>query len=225
MKGIHMYNYILFDLDGTITESGPGIIHSVSYALKKMGLNAQPDEVLQKFIGPPLVYSFVHFGGVASEKTGEAIAFYREYYTQKGIKENSLYQGVEEAFQKLKAKGKTLAVATSKPELFAREILADFHLTDYFDVICGATMDEKRVSKGEIIAVALKELGIDEKKKSQVIMVGDREHDILGAKENGLDSIGVLYGYGSREELEAAGADRIVAKAEDIIEVVSEHPF
>ena len=132
---------------------------------------------------------------------------------------------MEEAFQKLKAKGKTLAVATSKPEFFAREILADFRLTDYFDVICGATMDEKRVSKGEIIAVALKELGINEKKKSQVVMVGDREHDILGAKENGLDSIGVLYGYGSREELEAAGADRIVAKAEDIIEVVSDHPF
>lgn len=214
------YTHILFDLDGTLTESGPGIMNSVSYALAKLGKSSQPPEILRKFVGPPLAHSFVHFCGFAKEEVPAAIETYREYYREKGMFENSVYPGIEEMLQSLKDAGLHLAVATSKPELLSLQILEHFDLKPYFEVICGATMDEKRVKKGEIIADAIKELGITETDKSHVLMVGDREHDIFGAKENGGASMGVLFGYGSREELETAGADDIAESAAEITEKI-----
>lgn len=214
------YTHILFDLDGTLTESGPGIMNSVSYALQKLGKPAQPPEVLRKFIGPPLVHSFMNFCGFGEEEANNAIHTYREYYQKKGMFENSIYSGVEKMLKQLREAGLHLAVATSKPELLSVQILEHFGLASYFEVICGATMDEKRVKKGEIITYALESLGLSEEEKSGVLMVGDREHDVFGAKENQLKCLGVLFGYGSREELEQAGADYIAETAQDVAEQI-----
>lgn len=208
------YKYILFDLDGTVTDPGEGITNSVMYALKKFGIEERDRRKLYRFIGPPLADSFQEFYGFSAHEAKEGIRFYREYYSQKGMLENKLYPGIEEVLRKIKADKKHLIMATSKPEFFAKQILEYFHLAIYFDFVSGATMDEKRVKKGEVIAYALKQCGITD--NSQVLMVGDRKHDIQGAKENKLDSMGVLYGYGSREELEAAGADYIVESVEEL---------
>ena len=210
------FQYILFDLDGTITESGPGIINSVYYALTKMGYKVEDRSTLLCFIGPPLSESFQKFFGMTEAQAAEGIRCYREYYTEKGIFENSVYEGLEESLTILKQHGKKLAVATSKPEQFAKQIIVHFGLDKYFDVICGASMDESLVAKADIMANALKELGISEEERSKVLMVGDREHDIFGAKKNQVASMGVLYGYGDRAELETAGADYFVDAAEDI---------
>ena len=213
---------ILFDLDGTITESGPGIMNSVAYAVKKMGYEVPDSSVLRRFIGPPLSESFQKYFGMSAEQAEEAIHCYREYYTNGGIFENEVYEGIEESFQLLKENGRKLAMATSKPEKFAKQIAEHFGFDKYFDVICGASMDESLVAKADIMRNALEKLGVTEEMKSQVLMVGDREHDIFGAKKNQVASMGVLYGYGDRAELEAAGADYIVEKANQIAGVVLE---
>lgn len=202
------YQYYLFDLDGTLTDSGMGITNSVKHALKKYGIEEQNMETLKKFIGPPLAESFQKYYGFSVEESKRAIGYYREYYQRDGIFENEVYDGIPELLETLKGAGKTLIVATSKPELFAEQILEHFKLAPYFDCIAGASMDESRVDKAEVIAYALKKYGTE--KKEGMVMIGDREHDIIGAKKNGLDSIGVLFGYGSREELEKARADHIV---------------
>ena len=210
------FQYILFDLDGTITESGPGIIYSVYYAATKMGYKVEDRSMLRRFIGPPLSESFQKFFGMTEAQAAEGIRCYREYYTEKGIFENTVYEGLEESVKILKQHGKRLAVATSKPEKFAKQIAEHFGFDQYFDVICGASMDESLVAKADIMANALRELGVSEEEKSKVLMVGDREHDIFGAKKNQVASMGVLYGYGDRMELETAGADFIVDTAADI---------
>lgn len=214
------YSWIFFDLDGTLTQSGPGIMNSVKYALRKMGKTELPEETLRRFIGPPLSDSFVRFCGCTPEEAKQGIVFYREYYTSGGMFENELYSGVEDMLRALKDAGLRLAIATSKPEFLSVQIVAHFHLDQYFEAVCGATADEKRVKKSDVIAYTLETLGITQEQKASVLMVGDREHDILGAKENGLDSMGVLYGYGSREELCEAGADHIVGTASEAAEKI-----
>ena len=213
-----MYNTILFDLDGTLTDPGLGITNSAAYALKKHGIEVADRTALYPFIGPPLMDSFQRFYGFSAERSEQAVADYREYFREKGLFENEVYEGVEELLKHLKASGKRLIIATSKPEEFAVRILEHFHLAKYFDHIVGATMDSSRSKKGDVIAYALEVCGITD--KTDVVMVGDREHDVLGAKENGLDSIGVLYGYGSCEELEKAGATYVVETVEDILKFV-----
>lgn len=202
--------YIFFDLDGTLTESGPGIINSVSYALNRLGVEVKDKDELKKFIGPPLLDSMMQFYGMTEEEAERGIAYYREYYTEKGIFENTVYGGITEALGKLKEAGKVLAVSTSKPEVFARRIAEHFSFDCYFDTICGAALDGSRVNKADVIQYTLETLGIAECDRGKVLMVGDREHDILGAKKNGVASMGVLYGYGNRLELEEAGADYII---------------
>ena len=214
------YSYLLFDLDGTITESGPGIMNSVRYTLKKMGFAELPSGTLEKFVGPPLADSFMKYAGMSQEEATQAISCYREYYTSKGIFENSVYPGVEEMLQKLKENGFVLALSTSKPELFAKKILEHFQINQYFSAICGASMDEKRVAKAEVIRYTLDTLKLSESQKGEILMVGDREHDVFGAKENGLDCLGVLYGYGDREELEQAGAKYIADTASDVADIL-----
>lgn len=212
--GTREFRYILFDLDGTVTDPGIGITNSVMYALRKFGIEETDRTKLYPFIGPPLADSFREFYGFSEEKARQGIAFYREYYRDKGLFENSVYPGVEEMLQTLKNSGRMLILATSKPEGFACQILDYFHLKQYFSFVAGASMDETRVRKEDVIRYALQNCGIADRER--ILMVGDRRHDIEGARANGLSSLGVLYGYGSRRELLDAGADALAEKPSDI---------
>ena len=216
------YQYIFLDLDGTITESAPGIMASVRYSLEKMGYPSDDLDKIRKFIGPPLKESYMRFYGMTEEQADQAIVCYREYYAEKGIFENSLYDGMAESLQLLKSEGKHLVMATSKPEEYAKLIAEHFDFAKYFDVICGATMDEKLVEKADIIAYAMETLGLGADKKDEILMVGDRRHDIHGAKVNGLKSMGVLFGYGDLAELQEAGADYIVESPSEVGTVILE---
>lgn len=214
------YQYILFDLDGTITESGPGIMNSVSYAAEKMGRKSIDNEILKKFMGPPLMESMQKYLGMSESEAAKAVAYYREYYAPKGIFETSVYDGLTDTLKKLKEHGKILAMATSKPEKFAKQIAEKFAFAEYFTGIYGASMNETRTKKADVIHYALDSLHIKKEEYHKVLMVGDRHHDIIGAKENGLKSMGVLYGYGDRTELEAAGADYIAETATEIADII-----
>lgn len=210
-----MYKAILFDLDGTLTESGEGITKSVQYALEKMG---KPEEDLKKlecFIGPPLMDTFQSFAGFNEEEARRAVELYRERFRPIGIFENAPYDGVVEMLKTLKKKGYRLAVASSKPEEFVKIILEHFELAGYFEEIVGAEMHGTRNTKSQVIEEALKRLRLSDKRHS-VVMVGDKEHDVLGARESGLECISVSYGYGSREELEAAEPLKIVDSPAEI---------
>lgn len=213
-----MYKYILFDLDGTLTDPAEGITNSVAYALDKFGITVEDKTQLNVFIGPPLVDSFMNYYGLSEEDANRAVTYYREYFKPKGIFQNKMYSGVPELLQKLKADGKSVMLATSKPEVFAKDILAHFGIEQYFDFIAGATLDGTRSKKADVIAFALDSLGITEKEKC--LMVGDRNQDINGAKIIGINSLGVLFGYGSLEELQTAGATYIAQTVEDIIKYV-----
>ena len=213
-----MYKYVLFDLDGTLTDPGLGITNSVMYALKKFNIEVEDRTSLYKFIGPPLKESYAKYYHFSDEESTRAVTYYREYFSVKGIYENVLYDGIAELLEKIKDSGRKVVLATSKPEEFAVEILRYFHIDHYFDFVAGSTMDGTRVRKADVIAYALESHGITD--LSLAVMVGDREHDILGAKEIGLDSIGVLYGYGSREELENAGATYIAEHVADIMNFI-----
>ena len=213
-----MYQYILFDLDGTLTNPEIGITSSVMYALEKFGIKVENRKVLHPFIGPPLTYSFETFYGLSKEDSQLAVKYYRERFSVKGLYENEVYDGVEKMLQTLKESGKTLIIATSKPEEFTLKILEHFDLLKYFDYVAGATMDGSRGEKADVIRYALEISGIED--KSQAIMIGDRHYDILGAKESGLDSIGVLFGFGDCEELTKAGANYIAQSVEDILKYV-----
>lgn len=208
-----MYKTVLFDLDGTLTDPGLGITNSVAYALKKYGIEVEERETLYSFIGPPLNESFKMYYSFSDEKAMEAILYYREYFGNKGIFENEVYEGIRQLLRKIKASGRKIVLATSKPEEFALRILEHFELTEYFDVVAGASMDEKRNKKGDVIKYALEKGCLT---AEDAVMIGDREHDIFGAQENGIDTIGVLYGYGSKDELEKAGTMYIAETVDDI---------
>ena len=214
-----MYNTILFDLDGTLTDSEPGIINSIEYALKKYDIEIEKKADLRKFLGPPLKESFKQFCAFSEEKAEQAVEFYREYFREKGIFENNVYQGVVELLEALKAQNKKLIVATSKPEPFTYRILEHFDLLKYFDFVAGSNMDNTRCKKDEVIAYALNSCGITD--LQSVVMIGDREHDIIGANKVGIASIGVLYGYGDLQELETAGATYIAKDTNEIYEIVT----
>lgn len=212
-----MYKNVFFDLDGTITDSGEGILNSVEYALKKLGITHYERSKLYGFIGPPLMVSFGEFFGLSEEKCKEGVRLYREYYSKKGIYENRLYDGIIPLLEKLKAAGINIVLATSKPHEFAEEILRYFGIARYFDHIAAAEMNGKRNEKSEIIAYALEISGAE---KSKTVMVGDRRFDVLGAKAMGISSIGVLYGFGTEDELVNAGADYTAKTPESVLEIV-----
>ncbi|MEE1012032.1 MAG: HAD family hydrolase [Acutalibacteraceae bacterium] len=208
------YSVVLFDLDGTLTDPAIGITNSVMHALKKYDITVDDRRELYKFIGPPLHESFEKFYGFSREETLQAVEYYREYYRDKGIYENIVYDGVEMLLKNLYNSEKKIILATSKPEIFAREILRYFNLEKYFYYAAGANLDGSRTDKAEVIEYALKEGGVTD--KSAAVMIGDREHDIIGANKNGLDSIGVLFGFGNREELENVGATYIAETVEEL---------
>ncbi|MBE6621199.1 MAG: HAD family hydrolase [Ruminococcaceae bacterium] len=212
-----MYSHLLFDLDGTLTDPGEGITNSVAYALKKRGIAVIDRSELYRFIGPPLTKSFMQYYGLSEEDATQAVADYREYFVPHGMFENKVYDGIADLLSDLKAGGKRLIVATSKPEKFAIQILEHFGLLSYFDRVYGATMDLSRSKKGDIIAYAL---AAEDISCDRALMIGDRHHDIDGAHENGLAAVGVLYGYGDREEHEAAGAEYIVSSVEELKELL-----
>ena len=212
------FEYILFDLDGTITDSGEGITKSVQYALKYFDILVNNLEELRKFIGPPLKESFKEYYKFDEEKANIALVKYREYYADKGIYENDLYDGIIEVLDKLKQNGKTIILATSKPEVYAKQILEYFKIDKYFTFVAGSDFEETRVRKGDVIKYALEGAKISE--LSKVIMVGDREHDIIGAKENNIKSIGVLYGYGDVIELTQARAEYIAKNPKEILDII-----
>ncbi|MBY5034856.1 HAD family hydrolase [Streptococcus gallolyticus] len=214
-----MYQTILFDLDGTLTDSSEGIVKSVLYALDKLGYPLPPRQTLLPFIGPPLLESFQKVCQITEKEAQLAIQYYREYFSKKGLFENQVYLGIEELLSQLQKNGKNLILVTSKPEIFAKEILKHFQLDHYFTLIAGASLDESRNKKGEVIRYALAQL--DNFENSTTIMIGDRLHDIVGAKENRLNSMGVLYGFGSRDELETAGATYIADTTQQIISILS----
>ena len=218
-----MFDYLFFDLDGTLTNPAQGITNSFIHAFKSLGIEVPSYETLLTFIGPPLPVTFGKMMGLPESQVDEAIKKYREYFSTRGIFENELFDDIPPALEKLKAAGKKLVVATSKPEEYSVKIVNHFGLDKYFDYVCGSCMDETRGSKTEIISYALDRYGIDDSSdndKSRVLMIGDRFHDIEGAKNNQIKSCGVLYGFGSQEELKKAGADYIIPKIDGLFKIV-----
>lgn len=212
-----MYSVILFDLDGTIDDSCEGIIKSARYALSFWGIEATREQ-LRPFIGPPLTWSFPNLFHIPEDEVEQAVERYREYYAVNGIFEGKLYDGVVDMLLALKAAGFRLAVATSKPEMYARPILEHYGITHLFEEIAGSPPDESG-GKAAVIADVLARLGNPD--KASVLMVGDREHDIEGAKANGLCSAGVLWGYGSYEELTSHGATHIFRTPAHVVEFLT----
>ena len=206
--------YILFDLDGTLTDSSEGIINSLMYAFDKLNFVIESREELRAFIGPPLIEMMMKQYGFSHEKATLGLNFYREYFRDKGIFENLIYQGIPEMLCELQSSGKKLA--TSKPGVFAKRIMEHFDIAKYFDFIGGSDMGETRNSKSAVIEYVMENCNITEPK--QCIMVGDREHDVMGAGKYGIETVGVLFGYGSREELENAGAKYIVENVAELSE-------
>lgn len=213
-----MYEYVFFDLDGTLTDSGEGIINAAIYALEKYNIEVNDRSELRKFIGPPLQDSFSTDYGFQEDEIEDVIKIFREYYSEKGIFENTIYENIQAMLFELKNRGKKLVVATSKPEVFTKKVLDHFNISSYFDYVSGATLNNEKIKKVDIIRDAICKLGITD--KSKVIMVGDRKLDVLGAKENGIDSIGVLWGYGDLLELEKVGPTYIAEKVLDLLEII-----
>lgn len=209
------YKYILFDLDGTLTDPKEGITKSVQYALKKNDILIENLDLLEKFIGPPLKGAFIEYFNFSEEQALRAIEYYREYFRGKGIFENKIYEHIEYLLCSLKKLGLNLIVATSKPTVFSELVLKHFNLDMYFDAIVGSDLDGTRSKKGEVIRYIIDKYNIAN--IEQVVMVGDRKYDIIGAKENSIDSIGVSYGYGSKEELNNAGPTYIVNNVIDLL--------
>ena len=210
-----MKKTILFDLDGTLTDSGEGILNCVIYALEKFGLPIPEREALRYFVGPPLHESFVK-QGVPADRAEEAVAVYRERYVPTGMFENTPYPGIRQLLERLTAEGHTLYVASSKPEWMCVEILTHFDLARYFRQICGATMDTSRTNKEAVIAYLLAQWDGE----GSLVMVGDTKFDVIGAKAHGIPCIGVTWGYGSQAEMEAAGARGIAHTMDELYDLI-----
>ena len=209
-----MKQYLLFDLDGTLTDPKVGITTSVQHGLRSLGIEVENLDDLCCFIGPPLTVSFAEYYGLNPEQVQAAIAKYRERYSTVGLYENEAYAGIAAMLAALQAAGKILLVATSKPQVFAEQILEHFGLRQYFTFVGGSGLDGSRDTKGEVIGYVLEQCGISD--VAEAVMIGDRKHDVLGAQEHGMDTVGVLFGYGDRAELEQAGARWI---AENVAEL------
>lgn len=211
-----MKKIVLFDLDGTLTDSSEGILNSVRYMLEKKGLPIPDGETLNSFIGPPLTDTLQELYGLTEDEGNAAVKVYREYYGEEGIKQLSVYSGIEEVLAKL-VNEYCLAVATSKPEFYAKQIIENTGLSKYFSGIFGADLSGKRSKKTDVIAYAL-----DQLEGTSAVMVGDRKFDILGAKANFLRSIGVLYGFGDQQEMIEVEADIIIAAVDELPDAVKQ---
>lgn len=211
------YDYILFDLDGTLTDSKPGITECIAYALEKENV-PYTNQILDKMVGPPFRVSMHDFLGLEMPEIEKLIGIYRGVYEEYGYKNCKVFEGVEQMLSALKNAGKILGVATSKPIKFTQMIMRDFDLGKYFDYVAGASSDASKEAKSDVIQGALENLGV--KDKSKVLMVGDRLYDIEGAHMQGLDCAAVLYGYGSKEEFEEYKAEYILGAPDDVVKLV-----
>jgi phosphoglycolate phosphatase len=210
----HTMSAIYFDLDGTLSDPKPGITGSIQYALQKLDLPVPSQDELTWCIGPPLRASFVTLLG-GENRADLAVSFYRERFGDVGLYENSLCPGIKEVLTRLADSRRRMFVATSKPHIFAERIIDHFGLRDHFERVFGSELDGTRVHKTDLLAYALETTGVN---ASQALMIGDRSHDMIGAKNNGMDAIGVLYGYGSREELIEAGASQVCATPRAVLD-------
>ena len=206
---------ILFDLDGTLTDSGDGIMNCAALALERLGIPIPPRDALRVFVGPPLHDTFRQFG-VPEDQVDEAIRIYRSRYVPIGKFENTPYPGIRELLEKLRAQGNRLYVATSKPEEMAVEVLEHFDLAHFFDHICGASLDRSRSAKDAVISYLLQLHGAD----GQMVMVGDTVFDVLGAAAHGIPAVGVAWGYGSVEEMKKAGAAAIAVTMDELLSIL-----
>ncbi|WP_164174698.1 HAD hydrolase-like protein [Ruminococcus flavefaciens] len=204
------FDTILFDLDGTLTDSTEGIVRCLEYALERMGCDIPEDK--NKFLGPPLYTSFAEFCGMNEEQVNEAVRIFRERYSTVGLFENRVYEGVPEMLKRLRDGGKRIMVATSKPEVYAVRIFDRFGLSQFFEIVGGANINGTRNDKDEVIKYVLEKAGISD--RSSVLMIGDRRQDVIGAHKTGLKCMGILWGFGSIEELTEAGADFIAETPE-----------
>lgn len=212
------YKYALFDLDGTLTDPGEGITKSVQYALAKYGIDVADRTELFCFIGPPLHESFEVYYGFSREEALRAVDAYREYYAVKGIFENKVYEGIRECLAALQACGVKVCLATSKPEFYAKQILEHFDLAQYFTAVAGSNMDGSRTKKAEVVERAL--MLLENPDVRECVMIGDREHDVLGGAAHGMDTLGVTFGYGSEQELLHAGATFVAHTPAEIVKIV-----
>lgn len=213
-----MKKYILFDLDGTLTDPELGITRSVAYSLEHFNIHVNDLTSLRRFIGPPLMDSYIDFYGFSRENALKAIEKYRERFSCTGIFENRIYDGIPQLLSSLVNKGFTLAIASSKPEIYVKQIAEHFEIAKYFSAICGSELDGRRADKADVIAYALNSFAIPASPRA--IMIGDRKHDIIGAGKIGLASIGVLYGFGSETELRAAGAQHIAPTVDNLSDII-----
>ncbi|WP_336707025.1 HAD hydrolase-like protein [Oerskovia sp. USHLN155] len=214
------YRLALLDLDGTLTDSAPGILSSVRHAYATLGIAPPTDEALRLFVGPPLAETFA-LHGVPADRVPEAVAAYRDVYAAGRMLENSLYPGILECLTAVRDAGVRLAVATSKPEVYARRITAHFGIDPLVEGVYGATLDGTRGSKADVIAHALAATSpADAPPREEIVMVGDREHDVLGAAAHGIGCLGVSWGYAAPGELEEAGALRVVTTTDELARVL-----
>ncbi|MGG0707243.1 HAD family hydrolase [Bacillus paramobilis] len=209
-----MYTTFLFDLDGTLTDPKEGIVNSVLYALKQLGIEELHASELESFIGPPIQQSLVERYNMNEGEVERAVFYFREYLKQRGLLENNVYEGIPNLLKQLKDTGNRLFIATSKPTIFAEQVIEHFQLTNYFEGIIGSNLDGTRIKKEEIIAHILQTN--EELNKEEIVMIGDRKHDIIGANYNGIASVGILYGYGSETELTEVGATHIVNDVKEL---------
>jgi phosphoglycolate phosphatase len=212
------YTTILFDLDGTLTESGLGITRSAAYAFERLGLPVPSQEILDTFVGPPLVTSFMKHAGLDEEGALHATQLYRERFSTIGWKENKLYPGIPELLEALVHKGHKLYIATSKPEFMTLQILERFGIIQYFTKICGASTDSSRNTKEAVIAYLLEQCD----NREDMVMVGDTVYDVRGAAFHGIPAIGVSWGYGNTEDMEREGAIAIAHSTEELIKLLEQ---
>lgn len=218
-----MERYVLFDLDGTLTDPAPGITNSVTYALEKFDIHPTCREELYSYIGPPLTVAFQEYHGLSEEQSQQALLYYRERFAVKGLYENDVFPGTEEMLKQLQAAGYTLLVATSKPEVFTHKILEHFGLASYFSFVAGNTLDEQRPTKGSVIAYIKEHYPAIS--RGNAVMVGDRKYDVQGATEHDIPCIGVLYGYGGQDELQSAGAVALAESPEALTQRLLQWDF
>ncbi len=211
------YKTIAFDLDGTLTDPESGLTSGFAYALSKIGIDYGDKKSLKRFIGPPLKAEFIAVYGMTDEVAEETVRLFREYFSVYGWWDNKLYAGVSKMLETLRGRGKKIILATSKPEIFAKKILRLFNIEKYFDFIGGATLDHTRVEKSQVLEYSLRASSAE---KEDSILVGDRKFDAEGAHAVGIDSLGVLYGYGTREEIENCGFTYIANTVERVCEIL-----
>lgn len=210
------FDTLLFDLDGTLTDSTEGILNCLIYAIERMGFEVPEDTNI--FLGPPIRQSFAEFLGMNGEQVDEAVRIFRERYSDTGLFENRVYDGIPGMLERLKSGGKRLMVATSKPQIYAVRIFERFGLAQYFEIVGGAELDGSRDYKDEVIEYVLAKAGITD--RSTVLMIGDRRQDVLGAHKTDIECMGILWGYGSMEELTQAGADYIARTPQEAADML-----